>query len=100
MIIVTMNFIKLTNVPIANPTVIPIKTIVVIIGKASAITTLGTALKSNGNIDSKVKTVAMPNKFKIISVVSRSMYLSKKSKIIWPTMERVNVIVRIGNHAL
>ena len=82
MIIVTMNLIKLTRVPITNPTVIPIKTIVAIMGAMSAMVALGIALKSNGNIDNKVKTTAMPNKFKIIRVVSRSMYLSKIIKII------------------
>jgi len=91
---------KLTRVPIANPTVMPIKMTVVIMGAMSAIVALGIALKSNGNIDSKARTVAIPNRFKMIRVVSRSRYLSKIISRMCPVIDRVNVIVRIGSQAL
>ena len=84
----------------ANPIVIPIKTTVVIMGEMSVTMVLGISLKSKGNIDNRVKTVAIPNKFKTIRVVSRSTYLSRIIKIIWPAISKVNVVVRIGNQAL
>jgi hypothetical protein len=95
-----MSFINLTRAAIPNPIVIPINTMVVIIYAVSAVKVLGIALKSKGNIDNKVKTTAMPNKFKTIKLGSLSKYLSKIIKIIWATIDKISIVVRIGSHKL
>ena len=96
----TISFMKLAIVPIVNPIVIPIKIMVTTAGKTAAAIVFGIVVKSNGNIDSKVKTTAIPNRFKIIRVISRSMYLSKIIRRTCPIIERINVTVKIGSHAL
>ena len=59
----TINFISITSVAIPNPTVIPIKTNVARRGEISAILALGIVLKSNGNLNNSVTSVAIPNRF-------------------------------------
>ena len=44
--------------------------------------------------------MASPNAPKMIRTISRSVYLSKIIKIIWPIIAKLNAVVRIGSHKL
>ena len=96
--ILTINRIVLTSVLIPNPTIKPAKAITAIKGAISAKAGFGIVLKSNGNMESNVATVAIPNKSKTIKVIWRTKYLSKIIKTIWPIIDKTRVMVRIGNH--
>ena len=65
---------KLTIVPTVKPIVIPIRIMVTTTGETAAAVAFGIVVKSNGNMDSNVRTTAIPNKFKTMRVISRSMY--------------------------
>ena len=69
-------------------------------GNISDTMSSGITLKSKGKIEIKVTIAAIPNKFKIISVVSLNMYRSKAIKILCPIIEIIKMVVTIGSHEL
>jgi hypothetical protein len=95
-----MSFMNLISAPIPNPTVIAIKTTTATVGRIAARFIIGTTLKSKGNTLRKVKAVTIPSVFKTIIVIWRTRCLSKAIETACPTIERINVVFRMGSTRL